>query len=196
MFAAESEETKAGPKSRKIFVGGLPHGVTEDGVTLSVTETEFTQYFAQYGEIEDSVIIHDRETGKPRGFGFVTYKTEQSVDFVLRDKMKHKIKGKWVECKRATPKALGNEGSAAETALPSYTYLRSETGMKDNTYKQCPRKFSVESMRFSDVLDQKPKRHSQLNNDNPFALQNNSDNDKEDKSGSVKSENEIKSENN
>jgi RNA recognition motif-containing protein len=40
----ESEELKVPYNSRKIFVGGLPHGITEP---------EFTQYFSQYGEIED-----------------------------------------------------------------------------------------------------------------------------------------------
>lgn len=194
LFQNDAEENKASAKSRKIFVGGLPHGVTENGATLSITEAEFNQYFSQYGEIEDSVIIHDRDTGKPRGFGFVTYKTEASVDFVLRDKHKHKIKGKWVDCKRATPKIMGAETSATESAQPAYRHSATNGSLKPDS--KCPRKFSVESMRFSDVLDNKPKRHSQLHNENPFANQNSSENSKDDNHGSVKSENEIRSENN
>jgi RNA recognition motif-containing protein len=40
----ESEEMKTPYNSKKIFVGGLPHGISEP---------EFKQYFSQYGEIED-----------------------------------------------------------------------------------------------------------------------------------------------
>ena len=39
----------------------------------AVTAEEFYFYFAQYGEIIDSFIVYDRETVKPRGFGFVTF---------------------------------------------------------------------------------------------------------------------------
>jgi hypothetical protein len=38
-----------------------------------VTAEEFYSYFVQFGEILDSFIVYDRETGKPRGFGFVTF---------------------------------------------------------------------------------------------------------------------------
>lgn len=195
LFGTEQEENKALAKSRKIFVGGLPHGVTEAGAALSVSEAEFTAYFSQYGEIEDSVIIHDRETGKPRGFGFVTYKNEASVDFVLRDKHKHKIKGKWVECKRATPKAPGAENS--NEAVPSnLPYSNPDMNLNSSSYKPNPRKFSVESLRISDVTDNRPKRHSHLTTDNPFMLQNHSEGGQEGKSNSDKSENDTKSENN
>ena len=72
----------------KLFVGGLPHGVTEE---------EFKQYFSQYGFIDDSIVMHDKSSGKPRGFGFVTFKDESSIDLVLMDKSKHKLKNKWIE---------------------------------------------------------------------------------------------------
>ena len=96
----EHDELKASYNAKKIFVGGLPHGLAED---------EFKQYFSQYGEIEDCVVMYDRNTGKPRGFGFITYNDEASIDLVMRDKYKHKIHNKWIECKRATPKVNCNE---------------------------------------------------------------------------------------
>lgn len=83
--------------SKKIFVGGLPTDLTEE---------DFSEYFHPYGEISDCVVMYDRVTGAPRGFGFITFSDEASVDYVLRDYYKHKIKGKWVDCKRATPKVL------------------------------------------------------------------------------------------
>eukprot|EP00359_Climacostomum_virens_P001324 CAMPEP_0204899112 /NCGR_PEP_ID=MMETSP1397-20131031/1666_1 /ASSEMBLY_ACC=CAM_ASM_000891 /TAXON_ID=49980 /ORGANISM="Climacostomum Climacostomum virens, Strain Stock W-24" /LENGTH=159 /DNA_ID=CAMNT_0052067029 /DNA_START=372 /DNA_END=851 /DNA_ORIENTATION=+ len=81
--------------SKKMFVGGLPQ---------DITEAEFKEFFGQYGEIEDSVVIYDRETGRARGFGFVTFARQESLDACISQPGKHIIRGKWVEVKRATPK--------------------------------------------------------------------------------------------
>ena len=50
---------------RKIFVGGLPFDTNEGSIR---------EDFGKYGEIDDIYLPTDRETGKPRGFGFVTFK--------------------------------------------------------------------------------------------------------------------------
>jgi RNA recognition motif-containing protein len=46
----------------KIYVGNLPFSATEDSVRA---------LFSQYGTVESVALINDRETGRPRGFGFV-----------------------------------------------------------------------------------------------------------------------------
>lgn len=40
-------------------------------------------YFSQYGEVIDCVVMKNAETGKSRGFGFVTYKDPNCVETVL-----------------------------------------------------------------------------------------------------------------
>ena len=47
----------------KLFVGGLPYHTTDE--TLR-------EFFLQYGDIEEAVVIHDRGTGKSKGYGFVS----------------------------------------------------------------------------------------------------------------------------
>ena len=79
---------------RKIFVGGLPHNLSDE---------EFKAYFVKFGDIEDSAILRDKRTGKPRGFGFVTYMNLKSLDVVMDNTERHVIQGKWVDCKRAVP---------------------------------------------------------------------------------------------
>jgi RNA recognition motif-containing protein len=46
----------------KIYVGNLP---------FSANEAEVRALFAQYGTVESLSLITDRDTGRPRGFGFV-----------------------------------------------------------------------------------------------------------------------------
>jgi hypothetical protein len=53
-------------------------------------------YFGKYGKIEEAVIIMDKDTGKSKGFGFVTFQREEALTKVMADYLKHKIGNKWV----------------------------------------------------------------------------------------------------
>ena len=48
--------------AKKIYVGNLPFSATED---------EVRQLFEQHGTVHSVNLIEDRDTGRPRGFGFV-----------------------------------------------------------------------------------------------------------------------------
>ncbi len=50
--------------AKKLFVGGLSWDTTDEGLR---------QAFASYGEITEAKVITDRDTGRSRGFGFVTF---------------------------------------------------------------------------------------------------------------------------
>lgn len=83
-------------RTKKIFVGGLPS---------TVTEADFKRYFDQFGTITDVVVMYDHNTQRPRGFGFITYDSEEAVERALV-KTFHELNGKLVEVKRAVPKEL------------------------------------------------------------------------------------------
>lgn len=75
--AAKSKLNKGKLDGRKIFVGGLPHGVTEE---------EIKQFFsARYGLVKEFKMKYDENKQRPRGFGFITFETEQSADQALQD---------------------------------------------------------------------------------------------------------------
>ncbi|CAL0318657.1 unnamed protein product [Lupinus luteus] len=82
-----------GASPGKIFIGGLSKDTTMD---------TFVKYFEKFGEITDSVIMKDRQSGRPRGFGFITYADPSVVDQVIQEE--HAIDDKQVEIKRTIPK--------------------------------------------------------------------------------------------
>jgi len=59
----------------KIYVGNLAYETTED----SLRET-----FGQFGGIEDLVLIIDRDTGRSKGFGFITFDSQGAAESSLK----------------------------------------------------------------------------------------------------------------
>ncbi|XP_065862519.1 heterogeneous nuclear ribonucleoprotein 1 isoform X1 [Euphorbia lathyris] len=111
-------------RTKKIFVGGL---------ASTVTDGDFKKYFEQFGNITDVVVMYDHNTQRPRGFGFITYDSEDAVDRVLH-KTFHELNGKMVEVKRAVPKELSPGPS--RSPLIGYNYGLSRTNNFLNAYAQ------------------------------------------------------------
>lgn len=80
-------------KTAKIFVGG---------VSQEATEKDFENFFGQFGRVIDATLMMDKDTGRPRGFGFVTFEGEQAVEATLAGPLE--IMGKPIEVKRAQPR--------------------------------------------------------------------------------------------
>lgn len=81
---------------KKVFIGGLPPDVNVQ---------EVKEYFEAYGKVTDCLLMHDRNTKRLRGFGFVTFESDAAGKHVCETGF-HKLKGKNVECKRAQPKEV------------------------------------------------------------------------------------------
>ncbi|CAL1376546.1 unnamed protein product [Linum trigynum] len=97
-----------GMRVKKIFVGGLPPSLTED---------ELKEYFSFYGGITEYQIMLDHKTGRSRGFGFVTFDSEDSVERIFSEGRNHELGGKEVEIKKAEPRRFGggDYGSAPKS---------------------------------------------------------------------------------
>ncbi|CAA6653618.1 unnamed protein product [Spirodela intermedia] len=100
--------------TKKIFVGGLPS---------TVTEADFRRYFEKFGTITDAVVMYDHNTQRPRGFGFITYESEDAVDKVLF-KTFHELNGKMVEVKKAVPKESSPVPAMRSPMGPNYGQSR------------------------------------------------------------------------
>ncbi|XP_062189333.1 heterogeneous nuclear ribonucleoprotein 1-like [Phragmites australis] len=80
--------------SKKVFIGGLRDNITEE---------EFRAYFETFGTVTDAVVIYDSLTSRSRGFGFVTFDSEEAVGKVMQQSF-HNLNGTKVEAKIAIPK--------------------------------------------------------------------------------------------
>ncbi|KAL7476730.1 hypothetical protein ACHAW6_002569 [Cyclotella cf. meneghiniana] len=80
----------------KIFVGGL---------SWQTTEETLRYHFEQYGEVSSVEVMRDRNTGDPRGFAFVVFKTDDTVELILSSGP-HEINNKIVDVKRAQARGV------------------------------------------------------------------------------------------
>lgn len=58
----------------KLFVGGLAWATTSEGLR---------EAFSPYGEVVEAKVVTDRDTGRSRGFGFVSYATDEEAKEAL-----------------------------------------------------------------------------------------------------------------
>jgi len=63
--------------SKRLFIGGLAWATTTE---------DLQEAFTPFGEVVDAKVVSDRETGRSRGFGFVTFTTEEAAA-AARDSM-------------------------------------------------------------------------------------------------------------
>lgn len=77
----------------KLFIGGLSWETTEDSLRA---------VYEQFGQLSEIQIIRERQTGKPRGFGFVTY--ENPEDAAKACQGKHVVDGRKVDTKLSVPR--------------------------------------------------------------------------------------------
>ncbi|KAH0627374.1 hypothetical protein JD844_002989, partial [Phrynosoma platyrhinos] len=90
-FFKESGKPGAHVTVKKLFVGGIKEDTEEH---------HLRDYFSEYGKIDTIEIITDRQSGKKRGFGFVTFDDHDPVDKIVLQKY-HTINGHNAEVRKA-----------------------------------------------------------------------------------------------
>jgi len=61
-------------QQNKLYIGNFPY---------SVDESQLREMFSAYGEIQDIALIKDRETGRSKGFAFITFASQQAAEKAL-----------------------------------------------------------------------------------------------------------------
>mgnify|MGYP001107548862 CR=1 FL=1 len=84
--------------SKKLFVGGLSWGTDDNALRIA---------FEEYGEVTDAKVITDRETGRSRGFGFVTFAEDADGDAAVDGLNQTEIDGRTVTVNEARERQSG-----------------------------------------------------------------------------------------
>ncbi len=82
--------------AKRIYVGNLSY---------TATETEVQGLFEEYGSVTSVKLISDRETGRPRGFGFV--EMEEGADEAIAALDGHSVDGRNLKVNEARPREGG-----------------------------------------------------------------------------------------
>ena len=80
---------------KRIYVGNLP---------FSATEEEVRDLFSYYGPVASVNLVNDRETGRPRGFGFVEMERDADADDAISGLDQTQMGGRNLKVNEARPR--------------------------------------------------------------------------------------------
>jgi RNA recognition motif-containing protein len=86
---------------KNIFVGNL---------SFSSTEQDIRRLFEAYGQVDRVNIVTDRDSGQPRGFGFVEMSDNSEGDRAIAALNGHEVGGRALNVNEARPKGEGGGG--------------------------------------------------------------------------------------
>src|SRR5690625_3731467 len=87
--------------ARKLFVGGIAWATTNEGLR---------EAFERFGEVEDARIITDRDTGRSRGFGFVTFQDDDAAQAAIQEMDGEELDGRRLRVNEANERRPGGGG--------------------------------------------------------------------------------------
>jgi RNA recognition motif-containing protein len=82
----------------RLYVGNLSFSTTEDALQA---------HFGAYGQVEEVAVISDRDTGRPRGFAFVTMKNDNEARAAVEGLNGTELDGRTITVNEARPKTEG-----------------------------------------------------------------------------------------
>jgi len=86
----------------KLYIGNLPFSASED---------DLRDAFEQFGEVEDVAVVMDRETGRPRGFAFVTMPNDEEGKAAIEGMNDQDFGGRALKVNEARPREPRQGGS-------------------------------------------------------------------------------------
>lgn len=81
--------------SKRIYVGNLPFSATSDDVQ---------QLFEAHGSVTEVHLVTDRQTGQPRGFGFVEMDDDDAADKAIGELNDQEFQGRNLKVNEARPR--------------------------------------------------------------------------------------------
>lgn len=89
----------------RLYVGNLP---------FSADEATVRTLFEQNGTVEEVKLITDRDTGRPRGFGFVAMANSEDADKAIRELNGYELDGRALTVNEARERTGGGGGGGRD----------------------------------------------------------------------------------
>ena len=86
---------------KRLYVGNLAYGVTE---------SDLRDLFVEAGQVTEAKIVLDRDTGRPRGFGFVEMDSEGAATKAISALNGREVQGRALNVKEAAERTSGGSG--------------------------------------------------------------------------------------
>ena len=85
----------------KLYVGNL---------SFSTTEAQLRQIFEAHGQVSSASLVMDRDTGRPRGFGFVEFPNDDEAKAAIEALSGKNVDGRTITVNEAKPREGGGGG--------------------------------------------------------------------------------------
>jgi len=86
---------------KKLFVGNL---------SWNTTDNDLNEAFSRFGQISEAIVITDRNSGRSRGFGFVTFDDDSAANTAMGEMNETDLDGRTITVNEAQEKKRDNRG--------------------------------------------------------------------------------------
>lgn len=100
----QQQNRPSGGNSRSVFVGNIPYEATEE---------QLQEIFSQVGPVMSFRLVFDRDTGKPKGYGFVEYRDSQTALSAMRNLNGYEIHARALRVYFAEIEGKNEQGGSA-----------------------------------------------------------------------------------
>lgn len=131
--------------SIRIYVGNLPKNE-------EVERQELENFFQDAGELLSVKVISDRKTGKCRGFGFVTVKSDEQADQLVEAYNGKSFRDSPVKIEKALPRKKGSKSEPTSKASSAPSRGRSSRSSGDSSSAQPDPRWADELSKLKQML--------------------------------------------
>ena len=88
--------------SKKLFIGNIDWGTSKD---------DLSALFSKHGKVEEVIIITDKISGRPKGYGFITFAKEEDANNAVAKLNGYELNGRKLAVNEANPPRSNNRGN-------------------------------------------------------------------------------------
>ncbi|KAI4348929.1 hypothetical protein L6164_009590 [Bauhinia variegata] len=109
------------PSARLIFCRGIAFKLFVGGLSSYTAEKGLSEAFSRYGQVIEAKIVTDRVSDRSKGFGFVTFASEDEAENAISEMNGKALNGRVIFVDYAKPKSNFGEGTPIARGPPEPT---------------------------------------------------------------------------